>query len=143
MPITNRMFETSQETEAAFYDAIARADLDAVMGLWADEEDIICVHPGARRLIGHAAIRASWESIFEQGGVQIRPVQLHVTQNLMTSVHSIIEEVKRAVTPQSDIHILATNVYTKTAAGWRLVAHHSSIVPGEAPSVKAIAALLH
>ncbi|WP_019141788.1 YybH family protein [Noviherbaspirillum massiliense] len=143
MSISSKIFNTAEETESAFYDAIRRADLDAVMALWADEEDIVCIHPGARRLIGHAAIRASWESMFEQGGIDIRPIQLHVTQNMLTSVHSIIEDVQRAVAPQSDIHILATNVYAKTAAGWRLVAHHSSVVPGEAPSDRAVAALLH
>jgi hypothetical protein len=31
----------------------------------------------------------------------------------------------------------------KTAAGWRIVSHHSSVVPGEAPSDIPVAALLH
>ncbi|HEX7634624.1 MAG TPA: nuclear transport factor 2 family protein, partial [Noviherbaspirillum sp.] len=100
-------------------------------------------HPGAPRLIGHASIRAAWESIFEQGGVHIRPVQLHVTQNMMTSVHNIIEEVHRSVSRQQDIHILATNVYMKTPLGWRIVTHHASVVPGEAPPDTPTATLLH
>lgn len=143
MPKLNKILETPEETEAAFYDAISRADVEGVMALWADEEDIVCIHPGAPRLVGHAAIRAAWESIFEQGGVQIRPVQLHITQNVMTSVHNIIEEVHRTVSRQQDIHILATNVYMKTAAGWRIVTHHASVVPGEAPPDTSAATLLH
>ena len=136
-------FETPEEIEAAFYDAVARADIEGVMRLWADEEDIVCIHPGAPRLVGHASIRAAWETIFEQGGVHIRPVQLHVTQNVMTSVHSVIEEVHRTVSRRQDIHILATNVYLKTPAGWRMVAHHASVVPGEAPLDTPAASLLH
>jgi ketosteroid isomerase-like protein len=143
MPKINKLLETSEETEATFYDAISRADIEALMSLWADEEDIVCIHPGAPRLVGHASIRASWEAIFEQGGVQIRPVQVHVAQNVMTSVHSIIEEVHRTASRQQDIHILATNVYMKTPQGWRIVAHHASVVPGEAPPDVSIAALLH
>ncbi len=143
MPKLSKILETPEETEAAFYDAISRADVEGVMALWADEEEIVCIHPGAPRLVGHAAIRAAWESIFEQGGVQIRPVQLHVTQNVMTSIHNIIEEVHRKVSRQQDIHILATNVYTKTAAGWRIVTHHASVVPGEAPPETSVATLLH
>lgn len=143
MPTPPTSLETPEQTEAAFYDAISRADVEAVMALWADEEDIVCIHPGAPRLVGHASIRAAWESIFEQGGVQIRPVQVHVTQNLMTSVHNIIEEVHRTVSRQQDIHILATNVYMKTSAGWRLVSHHASVVPGEAPADTPVSALLH
>lgn len=143
MPTLSKFLETPEQTEAAFYEAISRADVDAVMALWADEEDIVCIHPGAPRLIGHTSIRAAWESIFEQGGVHIRPVQLHVTQNMMTSVHNIIEEVHRTATRQQDIHILATNVYVKTPVGWRIVTHHASVVPGEAPPDISVTALLH
>ena len=143
MPQMNKVLESPEETEAAFYDAISRADIDGVMALWSDDEDIVCIHPGAPRLVGHASIRASWESIFEQGGVHIRPVQVHVTQNVMTSVHNIIEEVHRTVSHRQDIHILATNVYMKTPQGWRIVAHHASVVPGEAPQNVPVAALLH
>ncbi|GIZ53201.1 YybH family protein [Noviherbaspirillum aridicola] len=143
MPTPVPSFDTPEQTEAAFYDAISRADVNAVMALWADEENIVCIHPGAPRLVGHSSIRAAWESIFEQGGVQIRPVQVHVTQNVMTSVHNIIEEVHRTVSRQQDIHILATNVYMKTPAGWRMVSHHASVVPGEAPPDTPVNKLLH
>jgi ketosteroid isomerase-like protein len=143
MPQQNKLMESADEAEAAFYDAIGRADLEAVMNLWADDEEIVCIHPGAPRLVGHGAIRASWEQIFEGGGVRIRPVQVHVTQNMMTSVRSIIEEVHRNVSQPKDIHILATNVYMKTPQGWRLVCHHASVVQGEAPSDVPVTALLH
>lgn len=143
MPSLSKILETPEETEAAFYEAVSRADVDAVMALWADEEDIVCIHPGAPRLVGHTSIRAAWESIFEQGGVHIRPVQLHVMQNMLTSVHNIIEEVHRPASRQHDIHILATNVYVKTPHGWRIVTHHASVVPGEAPADIPVSALLH
>jgi ketosteroid isomerase-like protein len=143
MSISNPPLQTPEETEAAFYDAIGRADVDAVMALWADEEDVVCIHPGAPRLVGHSSIRTAYESIFEQGGVRIRPIQLHATQNVMTSVHNIIEEVQRPISRQQDIHILATNVYMKTPHGWRIVSHHASVVPGEAPTDTTVATLLH
>lgn len=143
MPKISKVLESAEDTEAAFYDAIGRADIEAVMSLWADEEDIVCIHPGAPRLVGHTEIRASWEQIFEQGAVHIRPVHLHVTQNVMTSVHNIIEEVHRATSRQQDIHILATNVYMKTPLGWRIVSHHASVVPGEAPADTPVSVLLH
>jgi len=143
MPTLSHMPETPEETEAAFYEAISRADVDAVMSLWAEDDDIVCIHPGAPRLVGHASIRAAWESIFEKGGVHIRPVQLHATKNMMTSVHNIIEEVHRSASRQQDIHILATNIYMKTPRGWRLVSHHASVVPGEAPANATVSTLFH
>ncbi|QAU33645.1 nuclear transport factor 2 family protein [Janthinobacterium sp. 17J80-10] len=126
---------TVEEVEAAFYDALSHADLDALMALWSEEEEIVCVHPGAPRLVGHAAIRASWEAIFERGGIHIRPVQLHAMQNMMSAVHSVIEDVRQGPHEGSEMHVLATNVYLKTPHGWRLATHHASIVPGKMPEV--------
>jgi ketosteroid isomerase-like protein len=137
------LHNTAEQAETAFYDAMARSDLEALMALWAEEEEIVCIHPGAPRLIGHDAIRQSWAAIFERGNVHIRPVQLHASYNLTTAVHSIIEEVQRNPHDRQDIHILATNVFIKTVQGWRIVMHHASIAAGELPSEPLNPALLH
>src|SRR5689334_22392906 len=133
MARTSKMPGTAEAAEAAFYDAIARADIETLMTLWADDEDIVCIHPGAPRITGHAAIRASWEAILEHGGVRIRPVQLRTMHNLMTSMHSVVEEIHRPEGKQQEAHIVATNVFVKTAHGWRIVLHHASVAPGQAP----------
>jgi ketosteroid isomerase-like protein len=143
MAKSHKLLETAEATEAAFYEALSSANIDALMALWADDEEIVCIHPGAPRLVGHASIRASWEAIFERGGVHIRPMQLHAVQNLMIAVHNIVEEIKRPGGEPQDLHILATNVYLKTSHGWRIVAHHASIAPGKAPAEKVGATTLH
>ncbi|PHV04209.1 DUF4440 domain-containing protein [Janthinobacterium sp. BJB412] len=119
------------EVETAFYDALNRADVDALMALWADDEEIVCIHPGGPRLIGHAAIRASWSALLEHGGLHILPSQLHETHNLMSSVHTVIEGTSAASGEAA--HLLATNVYVKTPRGWRIVLHHVSVGPGPVP----------
>jgi len=142
-----KLLGTAEDIEAAFYDAIARADIDALMALWADDEDILCIHPGAARLVGHGAIRASWEAIFERGGVSIRPRQLLVTQNLMTAVHNIVEEINQpGGTHDGDhqeLHIIATNIYLKTPQGWRIAVHHASVAPGAATTEHSAGSMLH
>ena len=134
---------SAAEVETAFYDALNRADLEALMALWADDEEIVCIHPGAPRLVGHAAIRASWEAIFEQGSVHIHPMQLHTMRNMFTAVHSVIEEVQRKTNKSQDMHILATNVYIKTPHGWRIATHHASAAAGEPPLDLFKASVLH
>jgi len=135
---------TVGEIEAAFYDALSRADINALMAVWADDEDVVCVHPGAPRLVGHAAIRNSWEGIFERsGGVQVLPMQLHATQNSTTTVHSLVEEIYRPEGSQQALHIVATNVYVKTPLGWRMLVHHASIAPGRIQTEKTAASMLH
>lgn len=143
MAKASKLMGTVEEAEAAFYDALGRADIEALMALWADDEDIVCVHPGAPRLVGYAPIRASWEAIFEHGGVSIRPLHLRTIQNLMMAVHNVIEEVGRTRNEPRDIHILATNIYIKTPLGWRMVAHHASVAPGVAGPEPAAGTTLH
>lgn len=138
-----KLLGSAEDTEAAFYDAIGRADIDALMALWADDEDILCIHPGAARLVGHVAIRASWESIFERGGVHIRPRRLLITQNLMTAIHNIVEEINQSDGDHQDIHIVATNIYLKTPHGWRIAVHHASVAPGSLSNEQAVGSMLH
>jgi len=115
------------ELEAAFYDALQKGDIERVMACWADEDEIVCVHPGAARLLGPVAIRAAYTALLERGGLQVRPAQVVRVQALASSVHSVIEQV-RVVLPDGtrEAVVQATNVYHKTPKGWRLVAHHAS-----------------
>jgi len=138
-----KQFGTADDIELAFYDAIGRADLDSLMALWADDEEIVCIHPDGTRLIGYAAIRHSWSEIFSRGGVHIRPVQLHASQNVMSAVHNLVESVSLPEGRQRDIHIVATNVYVKTPLGWRIVVHHASVAPGKAAPEIAAGSVLH
>jgi hypothetical protein len=127
---------SADETEAAFYDALSRSDIDTLMSFWAEDEEVVCIHPGSVRLVGHATIRASYEALFERGTVKIRPVQVHVIRNMVTAVHNIIEEVHRpprTVEMVPEMHILCTNVYIKTPRGWQMTLHHASVAPGLAP----------
>lgn len=135
-----QMNGSAAETESAFYDALNRADLDALMALWADDDEIVCVHPGGPRLIGHAAIRASWSAILEHGGLHILPSQLHETHTLMSSVHTVIEG--STATSGEPAHLIATNVYSKTPRGWRIVLHHVSVAAG-AVAADTSAQILH
>lgn len=129
------------EVESAFYEARNRGDIDTLMALWAEDDEIVCVHPGGARLHGHAAIRASWEQIFAQGGVHVRPSQLHEIHNLMSSVHSVLEGASESATEAG--HLIATNVYIKTPRGWRMAVHHVSVAPGPAPDVPDVISKLH
>ena len=126
---------SAAEVEAAFYEALNRADVESLMALWADDEEIVCIHPGGPRLHGHAAIQQSWEAILAKGGLQIRPSQLYESKNLMSSVHTVVEGVTSTGTAEP-AHLLATNVYMKTPQGWRIVLHHVSVAPGPVPATQ-------
>jgi len=144
MPRAKLIHGTPDDIEVAYYDALARADLEALMSLWAEDEEIVCIHPGAQRLVGHAQIRSVWEEILANGGLHLRPRQLHTSQNMLTAVHSVIEEIHHAEQERPDVHVIVTNVFMKTALGWRMVIHHASVAPGSAPpETLSTGAMLH
>jgi ketosteroid isomerase-like protein len=115
------------DVEAAFYDALQKGDIDKLMACWADEDDIVCVHPGGPRMIGAGAIRATFEAMFANGTIRAWPERVHKTESLGSAVHNLLERVEVA-SPQGarNAWVVATNVYLKTAQGWRMVAHHAS-----------------
>ena len=69
--MATRIFPTAQDAEAAFYEALERADLALMMAVWSEDEDIVCVHPGGPRLAGQDQVRASWRQILA-GGTRAR-----------------------------------------------------------------------
>lgn len=133
------------ELEAAFYDALQKGDLERLMACWADEDEIVCVHPAGPRLLGPVAIRTAYAAMLERGGLQVRPTQLQRVQALASSVHSVLELVRVALPDGArEAMVQATNVYHKTPRGWRLVAHHASAAQAQDEQAPAPAAhMLH
>ena len=140
MPSSRRtkLYPTPEDAENAFYEALERGDLEAMMSVWAEDEDIICVHPTGPRLTGQDQVRESWAQIFS-GGPRAR---VHITNQvaisgMMLAVHSVhenfvIEGQSQRVGDAVPAPIVATNVYLRTAAGWRMIVHHASPAPGKA-----------
>jgi len=118
---------TPDDTETAFYEALRQADIDRLMACWADEDEIVCVHPGGPRLIGHAAVRAAFEAMFAHGGVLALPERVRRLDTGHCSVHSVVERVAVLGDDGEQVAwVAATNVYVKTVHGWRMVVHHAS-----------------
>jgi ketosteroid isomerase-like protein len=127
------LFGSPQDAEAAFYEALAKADLEAMMAVWADDDDIYCVHPGGARITGMEQVRESWRKIFAGGQTlrfQLREQQQ--VQGMMLSVHSVYEQITVAGEQRPRGPVIATNIYLRTERGWRMVAHHASPAPATA-----------
>ncbi len=130
---TAALLASPDDVEAQFYEALQQADLDKLMAVWSDDDDIACVHPGGPRLVGAAEIRASFEAIFANGAIPLQPQRVRRLHTLGCAVHHVVEQVRIADAQGSrSAWVLATNVYVKTAQGWRMVAHHAS--PGGEPA---------
>ena len=128
---------SADDVEASFYEALQTADIELLMSCWADEDSILCIHPGGARLVGVAAIRTAFDELLSNGGVSIQPQQVRKIETANTAVHSVVERID-VMTPQGpqQVWILATNVYHKTGLGWRMVAHHAS--PGTTQAIEEV-----
>jgi uncharacterized protein (TIGR02246 family) len=127
------LFATPQDAESAFYEALTKADLETMMSVWADDDDIYCVHPNGARLTGVESVRESWRQIFASGQTlrfQLRESQ--VVQGMMLAVHSVYEHITIVGEARPRGPVIATNVYLRTERGWRMVAHHASPAPAPA-----------
>lgn len=129
------------DVEAAFYEALQTGDIEKLMACWADDEEIVCVHPGGPRLLGAGQIRSSFEAMFANGTIGAWPERVHAVQSLTACIHSLVErlDILTAEGP-AQAYVIATNVYYQGPQGWRMVVHHAS--PGTAmeaqPSVSAV-----
>jgi ketosteroid isomerase-like protein len=129
------IYASSQECEIAFYRAFDAADLSAMMAVWAEEDDIVCVHPGGPRLAGIDAVRESWRQIFASGpGLRVRPTQPLVTSTLQTAIHTLHENLSAPGESRPFVPMIATNIYLRTERGWRLHLHHASPAPEHPPA---------
>lgn len=128
------VYATPQDAEAAFYDAFTRGDLESMMSVWADDDDIYCVHPHGTRITGVADVRESWRQIFKSRqslAFQLR--EQHHVHGMMVAVHSVYEHIEVEGEATARGATVATNIYLRTERGWRMVAHHASAVPASAP----------
>ena len=139
---SNRIFASPQDVETAFYEALAAGDLDAMMQVWSEDEDIVCIHPGWPRLSGYAEVRESWRRIFANDA----RMTLHISQQQQcvtpfAVISHVLERFGQEGEENLSAPVAATNIYTRGALGWRMVAHHASPVPPD--SVDSTPKVLH
>lgn len=122
-------FASADAVHAAFYAAFEARRLDAMMACWDASDEVVCIHPMTVPLTGHAAVRAGWQSIFEAAGKFRIQTELLAQQQLGDVVLQCVKEyLTIGDEPLPRPPILATNLYRRDAAGWRLWLHHGSPV---------------
>jgi ketosteroid isomerase-like protein len=127
---TPTIFTTPLDAATAFYRAFEAKDIDAMMAAWAEDEEIVCVHPGGPRLVGFDAVRVGWEQIFAgETKLLFRLEELVVLETVGMALQSAIEQVTVGDNPAPRGTAIASNVFLRTPSGWRIVLHHASPAP--------------
>jgi ketosteroid isomerase-like protein len=126
------------EANARFYAAFNAHDLTALAALWDDGGPVACVHPGWRALTNRREILESWRAIFEGGGptkIECRAPEAFVLGShgegaaagpgQPASGHAGAQGMVVCYEAIGDALLVATNLFRRTDAGWRLVHHHA------------------
>jgi uncharacterized protein (TIGR02246 family) len=130
----SRLFPTPDDAESAFYDAFERADIAAMMAVWAEKDDVVCIHPQGPRLSGFEAVRQSWGQIFAGGSqLKLKTTEARNFDGQTLAVHNVVELVTPPGREGNPATVFATNVYELTDGGWRMVLHHATAA-AEAPA---------
>ncbi len=96
---TPPIYTTPCDAALAFYQAFEAKDIDAMMSTWAEDEEIVCVHPGGTRLVGYDAVRVGWEQLFAgDARLSFRLDQMVMIETVGLAMQSAVEHVSRWAT---------------------------------------------
>jgi len=123
------IYTSPQDVAMAFYQAFENRDLDAIMAVWADDEEIVCVHPGGTRHVGYEAVRGAFEQIFAgESNLRFRLDEVVMVETVGLALQSAVEHVYAGDATLRGT-VVASNVFMRTPSGWRMVCHHASPAP--------------
>lgn len=125
---TPRVFDSPEEAEAAFYDAVERCDINALADVWSRDENIVCIHPGSSRIEGRRAVLDSFIEMFSESP----SLGFSISDALQTGTDElVIHLVREAIELDGQVVsiMVATNVYHREDGGWRMLLHHASHEP--------------
>lgn len=118
------------EMNKNYYRAFENFDLQLMSQIWANTDDVVCIHPGWDILIGWEKVREGWSKIFMDEA--FLKFTLRNTNTIILNdigIVSCIEEI--FVSSQDTISqtfVATTNLFKETEDGLKLFYHHSSPV---------------
>ena len=127
-------FETPQEAEDGFYDALEEGKLQTLMSVWAESDDICCLLPMYPLVRGRDAVEDVFSHLFSRGsGVSLSINHLQWIEAGDVAIH-LVEEVLQDVPPDGTPPppFYGTNVFRRDSNGWRLLLHQNSPTPAPA-----------
>lgn len=127
------MTAEQQDVAAAnesFYRAFESLNIGQMESVWAKDSEIQCGHPGWRILRGWGPVMQSWRRIFENTpSMKFTLTDLKIDVCGDVAWVTLYENLNSSIQGQNySASILTTNMFQKTAEGWRMILHHGSSV---------------
>jgi ketosteroid isomerase-like protein len=134
--VTRAVVQEVEAANAELYAAFEAGDIDRMSAVWADSDDIVCIHPGGPILRGRGLVLRSWSVIMANTAyIQffLTDVEIGIIGDaaVVTCAENILTATPDDADAGSFMHpgrVVATNVFRRTREGWRLLLHHGSPV---------------
>lgn len=125
--------------QRAFYTAFESADLEAMTAVWADDPDVLCIHPLGAVLLGAEAVREGWRLLFTAGeAMRFRVRVVAAWREPALATYTVEEHIEAPSAADGHALVLATNVFRLHDGQWRMVLHHGSPAPRQRPPVASV-----
>jgi len=114
----------------AFYEAFESLDISRMESVWLQDQRIVCIHPGWRKLLGWGPVMTSWERIFESAfemKFELGDLEVIISGDLAVV---IVEEnlTQRGYDGVIRSQVLSTNAFERVGGRWLMILHHGSPV---------------
>ena len=134
--MTSTATQAVEAANAELYAAFEAGDIDRMSALWADTDDVVCIHPGGPILRGRGLVLRSWSVIMANTSyIQFFLTDVEIGVIGDTAVVTCAENILTASPDETDAgsfahpgRVVATNIFRRTGNTWRLLLHHGSPV---------------
>ena len=124
-----------QQVNDRFYQALNdmfTGQIAPMEDVWSHGDDITCLGPAGGITVGWEAIRANWEAeaALKLGG-HIEPSDLQITVGNDLAIVQCYEQGNNEpkAGEKLPVAIRATNVFRKENGQWRMISHHTDLLP--------------
>ncbi len=127
-------FETPQEAEDAYYDALEEGNLEKLLGIWAGSDDICCLLPMYPMILGREGVEDAYTHLLSQGaGIELSITHLAWIEAGDVAIHQVEEQPPVQSESSTPPPLYATNIFRKDSSGWRMIAHQNAPTPPPPP----------
>ena len=137
----SRIFDTPQDAEDAYYDALEEGDMELLLAVWDESEDIGCLLPMQPLMQGRAAVKDAFTRLFSRGqGITLSVKHLNWIETDQVAIH-LVEESPQDHSPDGNppLAVYGVNIYRRGTGGWRLILHQNAPPPPPAGNLPPMA----
>jgi len=123
-----------REASRTFYRALnqmVNGDPEKLKSIWSHSSQVSTMHPVGGREIGWDAVWNTWDQVAQvssDGKVELQDQFICASNDLAYEIGFENAEFKVAGT-KTEGHVRVTNIYRKEGGSWKIVHHHTDVVP--------------